>query len=286
MIRCDRRAAWRIPLFLTVVLVFLVGSGCASLNRWRPQGWVADYDTAEVRVRETGRELLIYYRDTRPGVEDPTAAALKDGRVKQRTRDYVRCSLFKPYEPDRRYVAQFGVDRAPALIVVHRDGTYHARTGLFSAVDIAQFLDDAHGSGAQPVLNPYIPRRVEYGWHHSPESAYGAAERTEGAILFVFYRWLSRDWHKMKKLLHRPEVHPRLADMVHCRLSSLRRAARDEAERFEVARWPALVIAHQDGTYHVLELPTSYVQIVRFADKHRLPNGKVGEQSATAAAGP
>jgi hypothetical protein len=206
--------------------------------------------------------------------------------VRKLTRQYVRCELFKSYEPNRRYLAQFGVERAPALVVVHADGTYHALTGLMSPVDIVRFLEESSGPGAQPVRNPYISRRVEYNWHRSAESAYAAAEETGKPVLFVFHRWMSRDWSRLRKLLNRPEVYSHFSEMVHCRLSSLAPSAKREAERLEVSRWPALVIVHRDGSHYPLELPTSCEQIVRFADSYGDPGAKTLEEAVTAGAAP
>jgi hypothetical protein len=273
-------------IVLCVGLVSVAGAGCASLNRLAPVSWSADYDTAEARAQKTGREILIHYRDTRPGVEDRTSSALRDSAVRKLTRQYIRCELFKSYEPNRRYLAQFGVERAPALVVVHSDGTYHALTGLMSPVDIVRFLEEAGGPGAQPVRNPYIARRAEYHWHRSAESAYAAAEETGKPVLFVLHRGLSRDWGRLKKMLNRPEVYSRFSEMVHCRLSSLGPSAKREAERLEVGRWPALVIVHGDGSYYPLELPTSYEQVVRFADRYGSPSAKALEGAATAGAAP
>ncbi|MCH9033805.1 MAG: hypothetical protein IID42_04800 [Planctomycetes bacterium] len=273
-----------VPLLCTLAL--LMFSGCSLGTHARSRGWVADYDTAESRIERTGRELLIYYKGTRRGNPDRTAEALNERAVKKRTGQYVRCRLFKSYEPDRRYVAQFGVERAPALIIVHRDGTYHSQTGSMSAEAILAFLDEADAPGLSPVLSPHIPRRVAYRWYRTLDAARAQADRLDRPILFVFHRWLSRDWPNLKKLLRRPEVHSRFAGMVHCRLSSLFPAWRKEAQRLGAQNWPALVIARPDGTTDVLELPTSYEQIVHFADGRRELGEDGGGLPATVAASP
>jgi hypothetical protein len=286
MIPIHRHTRYRTVLFCLALSLPALGTGCASMSRWVSGGWFADYEPAEAQVHKTGRELLIYYKDNRPGVTDHTADALQVDGVKQRIHKYVRCHLFKDYEPHRRYVGQYGVERAPALIVVHNDGTYHSRTGLMSAADIAEFLDQAQPPGSKAVPNAYLPREAAYHWHDSPGSAYAAAEQTEQPILFVFHRWLSGDWRKMEKLLDRAEAYSRFAGMVHCRLSSLDSVAREAAANFGIANWPALVIADRDGTYSVLELPTSFEQIVRFVDGRRTGGGGAGELSASADAEP
>ena len=272
--------------WLAAAAAMILTTGCASTwGRWRPNGWDADYDAAEARGRGSGRELLIFYRAVGQGLPDPTFAALHNSAVKPRTAPYVRCSLFRSYEPDRRYAAQYGVERAPALIVVHRDGTYHARTGESSAAQVAEFLAAAKPPGAPPVLNPHIPRRPNYVWHASLESAEASARNTGRSILIVLDRRWSRDWRKLKKLLDHRESYSRFADMVHCRPWSIWGSGDKAITRFGVVNLPALVILRPDGAHHVLELPTSYEAIVRFADRAR-PTGDGASAPSTAAAGP
>jgi hypothetical protein len=254
------------------VMMFLFGAGCATstgcmtLRAWNSRGWVADYDTAERRVLETGRDMLIWYLDPRPGKARGVEEILDAATIKSRTRGYVRCRLFKTYEPDRRYVGQFGVERAPALIVVHTDGTYHAMTGPMSVDTVYNFLGDAVAPGEVVAANRQIPRRAMYNWHRDAPSAREASESAGAPILFVFHRRLSRDWQRLEKLLSRQEVYERFRDMVHCRLGPLKPWAKVHHTEFGALSLPALVIAHPDGTHHVLEMPTSYEAVVRFAD--------------------
>ncbi len=261
-------------VFTLVGVVLLAGAGCASsLDRWTSRGWVADYDTAEQRIRESGRELLIFYKDTRTGADGSLQEALKSEPLNSLTKGYVRCVLFKSYELDRRYVAQFGVNRAPALIVVHTDGTYHARSGPIRAEAVAGFLADAQAPGERPTINPHIPRRPHYQWHRSIEEAEQISRQTGREVLIVFHRSWSRDWARLKRLLSRHEVYRRFADMAHCRISQTGFSADAVITRFGPLRLPALVILRCDGTHEVLELPTRYEAIVRFADAARQRSG-------------
>lgn len=258
-----------LPRWVLSIFVLLSASGCASLNRWTSAGWVADYDTAERLSRAPGSELLILFKDPRPGADDSLEKALNDGPVKELISGYVRCRLFKSYEPDRRYVAQYGVHRAPALIVVHKDGTYHARSGAMPATEVAAFLSSSRSPGERPRINPNIPRRPIYNWRRSIDEAEKIAVRTNQEILVVFHRSLSSDWLNLKKFFSRREVHARLADMVHCRIGLMNFLASTHDTRFGILRLPALVIVHRDGTHGVLELPTCYEAIIRFADAVR-----------------
>lgn len=260
----------RLSLQLACAVAFIACLGCtSSLNRWASRGWVADYDTAEQRIRKSGRELLIFYRDTRRNANHSAEEALKSEPLDGLTKDYVRCVLFNSYEPDRRYVAQFGVNRAPALIIVHGDGTYHAWSGSIPTAKIAGFLADARPPGDRPIINPHIPRWANYEWHRSIEEAEEASRQTGREVLIVFYRSLSRDWGRLKKLLSHHEVYCRFADMVHCRIGRTAFSADAVVTRFGNLRFPALVILRPDGTHEVLELPTCYEAIVRFTDAAR-----------------
>jgi len=220
-------------------------------------------------MAESGQEMLIFFRAIDQDRPDPTFDALRSAPLKQQTAQYVLCSLYRSYEPDRRYAAQFGVNRAPALIVVHGDGTYHAQTGLTLAAQIFEFLTVRRPPRELPVRNPHIPRDINYTWHSSLESAEAAAQKTGQSILIAFDRWWSRDRRKLEKLLDHREVHGRFAGMVHCRPGSIVGLDDQTMARFGVENVPALVVVHPDGSYQVLELPTSYEAIVRFADRAR-----------------
>ena len=268
---------------IALSVALMLAAGCSSTwGRWRLNGWYADYGAAEARMAESGREMLIFFRAVDQDRPDPTFDALRSAPLKQQTAQYVLCSLYRSYEPDRRYAAQYGVERAPALIVVHRDGTYHALKGATSEVQISEFLAAAQPPGAAPVLNPHIPRDINYVWHSSLESAEAAAQKTGQSILIVFDRWWSRDRRKLEKLLEHREVYSRFAGMVHCRPGSILGLDGQSMARFGVMNLPALVVVHPDGSHQVLELPTSYEAIVRFADRAR-PTG--GAATSTAAVG-
>ncbi len=249
-------------------LLLLGHAGCASLaSGWPSRGWVADYDTAEARVRQTGRPLLIYYNELKPMGEDPFRQALDQPPIKDRIADHIRCVLVRSYEPDRRYLAQFGVERAPALVIVHQDGTYHARTGPMTSATIAEFLSLAQPPGTALRLNAHIPRRPHYHWHDTLQTAQNEAQQTGKTMLVVFDRRFSRDWSKLKKLLNAPEIHRRMADMVHCRVRTVNPFAEATITQFGAMRLPSIVIADPAGSPQVLELPTSVETIARFVDR-------------------
>jgi len=266
-----RRSTAAFALSMMIVAIELtLGGGCASsihrARHWIVGGMEADYQTAERLARQSGTGILILYTNIDLTRDDPVREAVKTAAARGNAKDYVRCVLFQNNEPDRRYVAQYGVDRCPAVIAVHPDGTYHARAGAMSVEQAEGFFAGATPPGSTPKVNPYIPREPSYAWGHDLESA----ERTAGAsgrpLLVVLDRWMTRDWRKLRSMLERREVYTRFADMVHCRPGSLWSSAGSAAARFGVRNMPAVVIVEPDGSFHVLELPSSYETIVRFSD--------------------
>ncbi len=268
---------------VAVLAVLLLTTGCASLRDLSLARWAADYDTAEARAEAADRDLLIFYEGSRLGSDRQMWKALNSRDIRRQTGSLVRCALVPSYEPDRRYVGQYGVERAPALILVRRDGTYHAEVGAMSAPDIAQFLADADTPGAMPILNPYIPHRVEYDWYGSLTKAEAVAARTNKPILVVFYRHLTRDWAGISELLDARDVHRRFQDMVHCQSGRFRPWTKAYITQFGAIKLPALVLIEPDRTYHVLELPTSCESIIRFADGVKYGTAEPAGPSAEAA---
>ncbi len=259
---------WHFYIALFLVMIPLGNAGCQmSLPKIGAGGWLMDFDAAESRVAETGEPLLILYRDARHTADDDVVGdALKSQPLAAATSGYVRCMLFRPHEPDRRYVAQYGVDRAPALIVVHGDGTYHARSGAMSSEEIAAFLDQSQPPGARPTSNPHIVRQTHYRWHDTIDEAEAVATQADQPMLVVFHRRFSRDWERMTALLAPHEVYSRLAELVPAKVALHGLFTEAYITRFGALKLPAMAIAHPDGRYFVLELPASSEAVVRFAD--------------------
>ncbi len=262
------------------------GGGCASsihrAKHWIAGDLAADYQTAERLARESNTGILILYTNIDLTREDAMREAVKGAATSGDAGKYVRCVLFRDNEPDRRYVAQYGVDRAPALIVVHFDGTYHARSGHMSAEQTADFLASATPPGSKPKLNPFIPRESSYAWNSDFESAERMSRASGRPMLVVLDRWMTRDWRKLRAMLERREVYTRFADMVHCRPGSLWSSSGSAAARFGVKNLPALVIVEPDGNALALELPASYEAIVRFADGARRGESTTDSSASTA----
>ena len=135
-----------------VCILLLACPGCTSASGVFRSRWVSDFGTAERHHRRDGGSMLICYSSSGAGRSNLMLEAAEDKAVMHATDGFIRCKLFRTHEPDRRYMAQFGVDRAPAAVVVYEDGTYRAHTGLLSAGALLTFLDSEDGPRNNPMV--------------------------------------------------------------------------------------------------------------------------------------
>jgi hypothetical protein len=234
---------------------------------WPDGVWVADYERAEELAAESRQGILYLYTaldrtrpdDLRDHLADPTRRGVASG--------YLPALLFQRNENDRRYAAQFGVQRAPAVIVVHPDGTYHSTHGRLSPESATQFLSQSSPPGAAPDWNPLIARRIGYAWHRDWAPAQAASQRTGRPIFVVLERWMSRDWDQLGPMLERREVQTRTVGMIPCRPSTMWSSSAGVAAKLGVTKWPAVAIVPVEGEAMILEMPNSYEAIVRFIDR-------------------
>jgi len=285
-----RSVDWRFAAGISFICGLLAGCTGATGRwaSWSPDGWVADYDTAEARVRDGGQPLLIYFKSDRAPSRDPIRTALDQPMLPRRIDRYVRCTLFRSYEPDRRYVAQFGVERAPALIVVHPDGSYHATSGHLEASGIASFLAGAAPPGRVAAYDPHIPRRPREDWLESLDVAEQVVRATDRPLLVVYARRFCSDWGRMRRLLDRAELVHRLTELVRCRIEVGTPFTDATITPFGALKLPAMVLARPDGTFDTLEMPTSLESVARFVDRSTNPSASatgVGAAASTASAG-
>lgn len=287
--RAQEAIAWRAPALGAVAVVALVvvgAAGCAQLSpkRLTQHWWVTDYDTAERRARERAGDLVIYFSEDRIGTRDPLQEVLKDKALRHQLRDYVCCRLYKSHEPDRRYVAQFGVERAPAWILVHADGTYHQFQGPRGSEEVSAFLSASTPPGRQPALNSLIPYEPRYAWLEDLGLAERISEERNTPLLVVYFRRMSGDWTALERILSPREVFSRAGDMVHCRLGTPLPWTESFITGFGVLRLPALVVVRRDGAFEVLEKPLSAEAIARFLEQSRRLPVPADAETATSAA--
>lgn len=268
---------------LLLVAFSALAAGCAERKDWFTPRQAGDFESAESIQRRTGRSVLFVYFDSRTQYDKPLRKSLVDAGVKEKIGDMIRCSLYRPYEPDRRFVAQFRVERAPALIVAHADGTYHAFVDPPTPERIQQFLDQSTKPGVAAARDERIARDVRYEWMTDLDAAMKEASRCNRSLLAVLYRGGSRDWNILTQMLERPEVFRRFDGWVHARVSGWVGAPRDAMTRLGVENVPALVIVRADGSSSILPMPGNYEAIVRFADEAgRVASGSAGISTAAA----
>ena len=228
--------------------------GCASLagSGWEGR-WIKGFAAAEARQRRDGGDLIILYKSYSGKASSVVEEAVSAEEVATMTEGMVRCTLVAEYGPDRAYVAQFGVERAPAVIVVRTDGTYHAKVGVMARGDVVELLNSASSPGQQPRHDPYIHRPSSYRWRYSFSSAQAQAGRSDLPMLIFYHNWPDSNSMAMDRELNRPEVRRAFADYVHCNLHGLYPPNRKHMAAYDVDQGPALVIVRRDGSHQVLD---------------------------------
>lgn len=263
------------------------GNLLSSAERlWPGVTWTADYENAEQKASELGTGVLFLFTNHDRTKPDALRDHLKDPTQRGAASAYIPALLFKRNESDRRYADQFGVQRAPAIIVVHPDGSYHSTQGVLSTEKATEFLTQAVPPGTAPKLNPHIARRLGYYWHRDWATAKKAAEDNQREMFVVLERWMSRDWDILEPMIERREVYSRVAHMVHCRPGTAWNSAGAVATQLGVQNFPAIVIVPVSGDPRILELPTSYEAIVRFADQKAEPPPAAADKPEAAAEAP
>lgn len=262
-------------------LALIACVGCAGSGGWARAKWHTNYDSAESAVRQTGQPMMLRFVNPRPGRPDPLDRIFENARVSSRLGAYVCCVLYGSYEPDRRYVSQYGVRRAPAVMVVHPDDTYHAKTGNMSAEEFLAFLDDAEPPGAPAIINPHIPREARYHWIADLDEVFESVRETGRPGLIVYHRGFTGDFRAIQAMMSKHEVYTRVCHMVHGHDGGWNRWATTRETPFGKIALPAIVWLQPDGSHEVLEMPDSSQSIARFVDRCRRKADSVSETSVS-----
>jgi len=264
-----RRLASRVVLSAVVAGAT---SGCAGA------GWYYSYAEAEQarqRERQTDRperDLLLFYKDHLDAQSGQMQDVLASPAVRPLIADKIRCVLVTDFALNQRYMAQYGVDSAPALVVVHPDGTCHARSGLLTAEQARDFLSGAVGPGSTPKTTLQVLPVPDYHWHGSYEHAVALAERQNRPLLILYKWWLSADSTELlRNRLSRPRVRRHFSKMVHCLLDWDYVPNRAHVGKYGVSKVPSLIVLRPDGTYHTLVGLPTVERIVRFAVSTQTP---------------
>ncbi len=225
---------------------------------------LVNFSRAERLGKQQQKKLFVYYESWLSADCGEMKRQIQSSTVQQLLADKIVCILEESYEPNVRYVAQYGVQRYPAVILIHRDGTYHQRTGVMSAEGIANFIATAKSPGAQPMINPQIPREIDYEWEADYERAFEIAEQQNRPV-FIFYKSVvSTDANEMLGTLDRPEVAELFDDTVNCLLDWGYPPNRRLMIRYGVTNVPAIVIVNPDGTHHARQGRMTAAQVISF----------------------
>jgi hypothetical protein len=215
--------------------------------------------------------MLLFYKDHLDPNSGKMLETLELPSIKPLTATAIRVMLVKDFPPNQRYLAQYDVSSAPALVLVHPDGTYHAREGLMTVQQTRDFLTGSKPPGAQPKTDVQSPSVPDYAWMGSYEDAQKAASRQNRRMLVLYKWWLSPESTELINRLSNARARQALGDMVHCMLDWDYMPNRPFVARYGVTKVPALIIVHQDGTYHAREGLLSVDQIIQFANSARPP---------------
>jgi len=257
------------------IRVSLASAACLSVLSGCAGPLVYRYDQAEERQQALDLPILILYKSL-DSASGELERNLEHASVATLTSKMVRCYLTSDYDPNRRYLAQYGIEAPPALVLIHIDGTFHAQSGTMSAEQIRTFLSTSQPPGARPDLNAQIPRPVEYFWENDYEQAVQRARQRNRDLFIVYKSWSSIDSTELLNRLSRPQVAVHFVETVNCLLDDTFVANRGFVSRYGVSTVPAMIIVRRDGTHHVrVGLPT-VEEIVRFAVEARGPVGAGG----------
>ena len=276
MQRPDRLRIARPSLLALCLLPLLQGCG--------PK-WVYTFVEAENIARPADRPILVFYRDHLDVASGQMMEMLARPEITRLTNGTVLCSLVSEYDPNRRFVAQYGVVTPPALVVVHPDGTYHAYTGPPNIEQMAKFLTEAKPPGKQPNVDIQIPRPTDFLIRAEGiyERAVATAERQNRRLLIIYKWWLDGTSTELLKRMTRPEVASRCTETVNCVLDWDYVPNRAHAAQYGVTSYPAIILVDRNGEYRVLEGMASVEEIVRFLTRPEAGGRRGAEASTTPA---
>ncbi len=240
-------------VFVTVV------SGCGPTRAWQ-----YDYDAAVRQARSRQRDLLILYKDPLDAESGIVRDTLQSAAARVEADGKVWCMLVPFHAPSRRFMAQYGVFEAPAIVVVHPDSTYHALSGVPTEDDVVVFLKAAKGPGKAPTINPQVPHRATFSHFNIYERAQSTARNQNRRLLIVYKWWLDGRSSTLIQRLSRPHVAVQLAETVKCLLDWDHIANRGHVAKYGVRDFPALILVEPDGAYRVLRGLRTADEIIRF----------------------
>ncbi len=211
---------------------------------------VTSFEEAQRRATRLGKAVFVFYGSWESTECGAMKAAIQTGMVQQHLNDKVTCDLDEIWEPNQQFVAQYGVDRFPAVVVIHRDGTYHSHVGKLNAEQLVAFLEQATPPGRSPMANPQIARKVDYHWIGDFERAVAQAKGAQRP-LFVFYKSvISPESNDMLfNVLDHPQVAGMFEHTVNAMLDWGHAPNRRFMARYGITNVPGVLVIYPDGRY-------------------------------------
>lgn len=249
------RASWVIACLL--VVTSSIGCGPA---------WVYTFNEAERIARPKEQPILLFYRDHLDVRSARINEALEQPETMKLLEGYVPCSLISAYDPNRKYVAQYGVLAPPALIIIHSDSTYHALQDVDDPVAIRAFISNAKPPGQKPSIDPAIPRPTDYliRAEGTYESAVDLAQRQNRKMMILYKWWLDADSNELITRMSRPEIAARCTETINCVLDWDFTPNRKHVANYGVTKYPTIIVVHQDGSFQKREGLGSVHEIATF----------------------
>ncbi len=267
------------PALLIGLMLLLSCSSCATIHNSNSNGWATDYDTAERRIAISPKPLFIYYGNSLPTAHNPSIDWEKDADLKPLLEKFVCCRLYRQSSFDRRYIAQFGVTRAPSVVVVRLDGSHHAQEGVRTTDQLKTFLEKSDYPGQATTLDPHIVRRAHYEWVDNLATAKRLAQESGKPLLVAYVRRFSNDWSRINKLLKHHMVYRQLRDVVMCRIDVSGWSAEVHISEFGVLTLPSIAFQSPDGRHDILQRPTDHEAIAACAAKMHIAARQVNSSN-------
>lgn len=248
-----RRGGW-----IVAALLVVGASGCGP-------HWLFSYDEAVRQARRLDRDLLVLYKDPLDVDSGRMRDILESPAIAGRYADKVWCMLVPFYAPDRKFIAQYDITEAPAIVVVHPDKTYHALPGVHDAEVVARFLANARSPGRVPKVNYQVPRQTRFEYFNVYERALEKARRQNRTLCVIYKWWLDPKSNELIHRITRPHVVRYFTDNVNCILDWDHVPNRRHVARYGVREYPAIIMVEPDGRFRVLRGLRRDEEIIRFA---------------------
>lgn len=263
------QAAWWMGLALMMPAAL---TGCGP-------HWVYTFVEAENIARPREQTIFVCYRDPFDPISGRMFDIISSPDAGDLLKSMVCCTLVTEYDPNRRFMAQYGCNDAPAMVVIHPDGTYHARPGPLDDIQqLRMFLESAKPPGQKPNVDIQIPRPSD--WVVRAEGDYEVAlqkaKRQNRKMIVVYKWWLDASSTEFLRRLLRPEVAARTTETVNCVLDWDFVPNRTFVSRYGVSQFPAIVVVHQDGSYQAHNGLASTEEIARFLTRALTSSGSGG----------